>query len=927
MHLPKPCMCYNDCVLTRILGLFLENMKHKSNRKVKGLSVYSNLVARHKNKADTRARRKAEYLASLPKNPVKRFLYRIHPKRALKYWFSRDGLFMLLKLTAVGVVIIGIFIAALFAYYRKELDTIRPGEIASRVQSTVTKYKDRNDVLLWEDKGEGDYKQVVESSAISQYLKDATVAIEDREFFKHPGISVTGILRASLNNLLGTGNTQGASTLTQQLVKQIFFEEDSQRNRLSISRKIKEAILSLEIERMYNKDQILTLYHNEIPYGGRRNGVEAAARTYFGKSAKDVNIAEAALLASIPQNPSYYNPYSLTPESSNDLIERQQYVIDRMQEQGYITKEQADEAKNYAILDSIKPEIAATEDIKAPHFVLAAREFLEAEFGQKLVREGGLTVKTTLDWRVQEIAEQAVKNSESAIRANGSDNVAVTSIDVPTGQVLGMVGSLSFGIPGYGQKNAATSSLEPGSSIKPFIYSTLFKQREGQNYGAGSILVDENIDRYYCAGSPGPCQLRNFDNRFLGPLSIRLALGNSRNPPAVEAMMITGADAAIETARAAGDKSYCQGVSTFNLSSAIGGGCGVMPMEHTNAYATLARQGVYKPVSLILEVRNAQGQVIKQWKDESEKVIDPQITYIISDILNDSKAHPVLGNPPGYSIGGVKTATKTGTTDNAKDSWMMSYTPRMATGVWVGRHDGSADGLIASNRGTGSVINEIMGRAHRDIFAKDGSWKEGDWFARPNGVQDVAVNGKKDLYPSWFKKPANSEGEKFTFDVVSKKKATNCTPVRAKVEKTLQVFEDPVTKQKKYSNTEGFDPGADDDKHKCDDVKPAVSISAVKVGGPTSKTYEITATVTQGTHSLSSVDMTVDGSNILSQPISSSGAYTTQHTFTADGSKQIQAVVYDSALYEGSATRALSVAAIINDDNSRWSPRRFGLLD
>lgn len=244
-------------------------MNKKSNRKASALNVYSNLVARHKNKRDARTRKKAEYLASLPKNPVKRFLYRMRPKELARFWFSREGLKTFLKLLAVGVVILAIFVGALFAFYRKELDTIRPDEIASRVQSTVTKYYDRNDVLLWEDKGEGNYKVVVESSEIPQVMKDATVAIEDKDFYKHPGISFSGILRAGLNNLFGSGSTQGASTLTQQLIKQIFFQEESEINRLDISRKIKEAILALEVERMYNKEQILTLYLNEVPYGGR----------------------------------------------------------------------------------------------------------------------------------------------------------------------------------------------------------------------------------------------------------------------------------------------------------------------------------------------------------------------------------------------------------------------------------------------------------------------------------------------------------------------------------------------------------------------------------------------------------------------------------------------------------------------------------
>lgn len=886
-------------------------MSKKPSRRPKGLNVYANLVARHKTKADARARKKAEYLATLPKNPVKRFLYRLSPKRLAAFWFSREGLMLALKLLGVGVVIVAIFIAALFAYYRKELDTIRPDEIAKRVQTTITKYYDRNDVLLWEDRGAGDYKQVVKSEEIAQVMKDATVAIEDRDFFKHPGVSFTGIIRATVNNAFGSGNTQGASTLTQQLVKQIFFEEDAATNRLSISRKIKEIILALEVERMYNKDQILTLYNNEVPYGGRRNGVESAARAYFGKSAKELSVAEAALLASIPQNPTYYNPQRLTPESSIDLIERQHQVIDNMVGQGYINAQQADEAKKYPILDNVKPEIAATENIKAPHFVLAARDALVAEFGEKLVGEGGLTVKTTLDYRVQQIAEEAIKGKDftNALKAQGADNAAISSIDVPTGQILAMVGSIGFEVPGYGQKNAATATLDPGSSIKPFVYANLFKEREGLNYGAGSILADKNVDSIYCKGTPAPCSLKNFDGAYNKSTTIRQGLAYSRNPPAVQAMYIAGPDSTIATAREVGDRAYCAGQTTFFLSAAIGGGCSVVQVQHANAYATLARQGIYKEEAYVLEVKNAQGQVIKQWKDDSKKALDPQITFILSDILSDPIGARFFGNPAGMQISGVKTATKTGTTDdgkgNAKDSWMMSYTPRMATGVWVGKHDGTVP-FRAGNAATGTLVREVMGRAHRDVFAKDGSWKAGDWFAKPSGIQTINAGAGNDIFPSWYKKPKNVE-EKMMFDTVSKRKATACTPQRAKIELTVQVIEDPITKGKTFTAPDGYDPNAEDDRHKCDDIKPSVTLSTTQVGLPTSKTYKITATVTQGTHPLQSVDFVVDGQVISSQPISSPGAYSIEHTFTS-GSKSISSTVIDTALYDGASTTTLNVA-------------------
>ena len=267
------------------------------------MSVYANLAHKRQTKKDKVSREKAEYLASLPKHPVKRFFYRLHPKRVFKYWFSKRGGLMALKILGVSVVVMVLLVGGLFAYFRKDLDKIRPGEIAKRVQTTVTKYYDRNDVLLWEDKGGGNYKLVVEADQLSDYLKKATVSIEDKDFYTHHGISISGIARATFSTASGS-QVQGGSTLTQQLVKQVFFppEEANKRGLDGIPRKIKEIILAIEVERMYNKDQILSLYLNESPYGGPRNGAESGAQTYFRKSAKDLTIAEAALLASIPQS-------------------------------------------------------------------------------------------------------------------------------------------------------------------------------------------------------------------------------------------------------------------------------------------------------------------------------------------------------------------------------------------------------------------------------------------------------------------------------------------------------------------------------------------------------------------------------------------------------------------------------------------------
>lgn len=283
----------------------------KKKKSARSVSVYSNLATKRRTKKDAKSRKKAEYLASLPKHPLKRIMHRLHPKRLAAFWFSRQGLYTLLKGIGVFALIILLLGFALFSYYRKDLDAIRPGTLAQRVKTTVTKYYDRNDKLLWEDKGDGDYTLVVDGDKISPYMKQATVAIEDKDFYKHAGVSPSGILRALLSNSQGN-SAQGGSTLTQQLVKQVFFADQAKERGLAgIPRKIKEMILAVEVERMYNKKQIIDLYLNESPYGGRRNGVESAAQTYFGKSAKDLTLQNLHSLLLSPTNLAFMTPIML----------------------------------------------------------------------------------------------------------------------------------------------------------------------------------------------------------------------------------------------------------------------------------------------------------------------------------------------------------------------------------------------------------------------------------------------------------------------------------------------------------------------------------------------------------------------------------------------------------------------------------------
>jgi penicillin-binding protein 1A len=803
----------------------------------KGMNVYSSLSYRIKAKKEAAARKKAEELADMPKNPVARFFVRLHPKRVAKFVFSKRGLFFFLKAFAamflIGIIILG----GLFLYYKKDLESIRLDEM--KVSESVNVYLDRNGEVLWEDRGDGDYRLVADGDNISEYMRWATVAIEDRNFYNHKGIDFSGIIRAAWSIATHQG-VQGGSTLTQQLIKQVYFsDEAASENRGGLARKIKEMILAIEVEKMYSKEQIITMYLNESPYGGRRNGVESAAQAYFGKSAKDLTLAESALLASIPNNPAVLNPYNTY--GNDALIARQQKTLDVMCEMGYITKEQRDEAKAVNILDTIRPETGQYDSIKAPHFVLEVKKQLEEKYGMKTMRAGGFTIKTTLDYRAQKYAEEAVAEGAKMTKSNGSDNIALSSVDVETGQVIAMVGSIDWNREGYGELNATTSLLEPGSSIKPILdYGPLMMQREGQNYGPGSILKDEDIDKIYCGGNKGTCKLRNYTGKFYGNVTIRKSLANSLNIGAVKALYINGIENSLEIAHKLGDASYCadREDGSYGLAIAVGSGCGVRGIEHANAYASISRGGVYKPLAYILEMKNSSGDIVEQWEDkEGERVYDAQVAYMLADILSDASARTMVfgsqANAFGFKIPGVITGTKTGTSTTtnssvAKDSWIASFSTAVATTVWNGNHNGKGLGN-SSNNLVRRVVNNYMEKVHKEVYAKEGKWKSGDRWAKPAGIQTLTVNGQKDIWPSWYNsKTSGAKKETLVFNSITKKLATDCTPESLKKSIEVTVMIDEVSKNKVYYGLpEGYDEKENDT---CTYQVPTVAISTYSGG-------------------------------------------------------------------------------------------------
>lgn len=792
------------------------------------MGVYSSLVSQKKKIADkvktagskvrggsfgsgSGGKKPKKPLAPLPKEQPARFFAHFRWERIKAYWFSKDGLKRIGKIFAACVLVGIIAVGALFVYYKSQLKEIELNDLT--ISETVNTYLDRNGVVLWEDKGDADYRLVVEGDQISTYVRQATVALEDRNFYTHPGIDIVGLMRAVMSTLTGKG-VQGGSTLTQQLIKQVYFsDEAASADRGGISRKIKELILSIELEKMYSKEQIITMYLNESPYGGRRNGIESAAQTYFGKSAKDLTLAESALLAGIPNNPAVLNPYNTYGNEA--LIARQQKALDVMVEMGYITKEEAEEAKAVPILDQILPESSQYSDMKAPHFVMEVKKMLEEKYGIQTMRIGGYTIKTTLDYRAQEMANEAVAAGDALRYMNGSDNIAMVSVDVETSQVIAMVGSIDWNTPVYGEVNATTSLLEPGSSIKPLLdYAPLFSMKGDVVYGPGTTMMDENIDSFYCAGASGACSMSNATGKFYGKITLRDSLANSLNIGAVKSLAIVGIENGLEILHNLGDKSYCDDASA-GLSIAIGSGCGVKAVEHANAYASIARGGMYKDLAYVLEVKDPSGKVLETWKDEAgTQVIDEQVAYEISSILSDAEARAKYNfGPQSYSFGfvvpGVWTASKTGTTTTAnsavaKDSWMASYSTAIATVVWNGNHDGK--GLTSStNTIVRRVVNDYMEKVHKDLYASEGLWKSGDQPVRPSGLQDLTVAGVKDIWPSWYNSEKSGvKTEKVKFNSETKLQATDCTPASKTVEIEVTIIVDPISGTKTVIAPDGY---------------------------------------------------------------------------------------------------------------------------
>ncbi len=912
-------------------------------RKGSNLSLNKNFSNSRSASKHERAVKRAEYLSTLPKNRWKRLAYRMHPKRLAAYWFSREGAIMALKITGVGIIVCFFLVIGVFAYFRKDLPKIK-GIAGDNLGGSITYYDRTGKTVLWQD-----YDAVkripVEGDQISPYMKNATVAIEDKDFYKHGAFDVRGIVRAGFNDVFGHGPIQGGSTITQQLVK---LNEQWTNNR-TITRKVKELILAVELEREYSKQDILTGYLNAAPYGGIENGVEVAARDYFNTSAKDLTLAQSAFLAAIPQSPSYYSPYSSSKWNSavtgtdgfgeEAVLGRQHYILDQMVDQGYVSATDATKAKNVDILKQIHPLTSKYNGIKAPYFVLAAKQELEKKYGSETIQRGGWKVVTSLDMKLQKEAEKQVQNARSTIEAYGGDTAAFVAEDVQTGQMVALVGGVDFSNNVFGKINYAKTPIPPGSSFKPYDYAS-FIEKTGA--GAGSVLYDtqgplpgwpcedKRLPKYAEAGKG--C-LWDYDFHYPGPMTLRYALGGSRNVPAVKANLTVGTDKVISIAESMmnGPKNEAGGYG-YNCfydvkltreapcygASAIGDGAYLHLDEHVNGLATMSRLGKYIPRTYILNITDASGRTILQWKQpRGEQVLDKDAAYIVTDMLSDPNASYIRGygkfqhQPNGWHF-----AVKTGTTNDNYDGLMTSWSTKYAVVTWVGYHTRN----VAMTAGhmetmTSPIVRGWMEAAHSGLKAEN--WKKPSSvqtkpaFVMRSGFGTGAIlpSPSNDLFPSNYKPSDSRATSSVTIDKVSQKLATSCTPDLARQLITGgNASSFSVDKFVDGGNTSSY--SGQDDVHNCDDTEPSVVIT---VPGKCDESCQITVTVIAGTHPLSSsqfksnLTVQVDGKTIATQSPKQGTTYTIDYSPSKTGTATVSATITDSVLYQGSDSQQMDV--------------------
>jgi len=596
------------------------------------------------------------------------------------------------KWLLVSLAISLIFLIGSLSYWYLIKDLPNPNQLADRRQIVSTKIYDRNNQLLYKIY-RNQNRSLVKLEDVPLHLIQATIAIEDAEFYTHPGLSFRGIFRALLKNLKGD-QLYGGSTITQQLVKNTLLTPER-----TLQRKIKEVLLAIRVEQKFSKDEILQMYFNEVGYGGAVYGVEEAAQAYFGKPVTKLNMAETALLSGLPASPTAFSPFGAHPEMAK---ERQALVLRRMTEEKFITPEEGEKVRQQELI--FAPQ---RTDIKAPHFVMYIQELLTNQYGRQMVGEGGLEVKTSLDLNLQNQIQAIVSQEIEKLNNLKVTNGAALITNPQTGEILAMIGSKDyFDLQNDGNVNVTLRPRQPGSSIKPVNYSLALEN----GFTPATIIPDTPIT-YQIPGQP-PYSPRNYDNRFHGNVPLRIALASSYNVPAVKVLSAMGVNRMIDRGQALGITTW-ENRSRFGLSLTLGGG-EVKMIDMAVVYGTLANLGQRVDLNPILEVKNYQGEKLTATnsdRPQPKRVIDSRVAYLLTDIMADNQARTPAFGPNSILVipNHPQVAVKTGTTQNLRDNWTIGYTPDYLTAVWVGNNDNTPMSQIASGvTGASPIWQKIM---------------------------------------------------------------------------------------------------------------------------------------------------------------------------------------------------------------------------
>jgi 1A family penicillin-binding protein len=639
--------------------------------------------------------------------------------------------FYLLKLsvtTSFKYFYIGFFVCLLIIFVHQSYAFVRtlpsPQNIGKVNYPLTTILYDRNGKLLYEIYRDQN-RTPIELKNLPKHVYQAAIAIEDKDFYRHNGVSFfSGILRAAKEIVL-TKKIQGGSTITQQLVKTALLSPER-----TLERKLKEMFLAMWAERLYTKDQILQMYLNQVPYGGSAYGIEEAAKIYFGKSANQLTISEAALLAGLPQAPSTYSPH-VDPQLA---MRRRNDVLREMKNQGYIDE------KQFKIALADNPNVLPiANNLKAPHFVFYVKDQLEQQYGIQQVEEGGLRVTTTLDLDIQEEAEKILREEIDKARNLNVTNGAILVTRPSTGEILAMAGSVDYYASPSGAFNVTTAKRQPGSSIKPLVYAMALEK----NFTAAT-LIDDSPVVFNIPGSE-PYRPLNYDNRFHGKVSFRYALANSYNIPAVKLIQALGVDKFIYYARRLGITTW-NDISRYGLSLSLGGG-EVKMVDMAEAFGVFATMGNKVDLTGIARLQNTNKEVLDELQPRPYKVMDEGIAYIMSDVLSDNVARQWAFGPRSFlEIPGYKVAVKTGTTNDKKDNWTIGYTPEFVVVVWVGNNDNTPMHPYLSSGVTGAapIWNRMMTYLLQN---KSENNPEKAWFTQPESVvQKSCGYGKNEVF-------------------------------------------------------------------------------------------------------------------------------------------------------------------------------------